>query len=611
MALTMRKLATFACFLLALTSLSAQRPAGPPTAPAGNPPDTVFLEDLTWAEVRDLVKAGTTTVIVGTAGTEQKGPHMVDGEHKFVMEFAANKVARALGKTLVAPVITYVPEGSWENPTGHMGKPGTITLPQDRFIELLVNTGRSLKAGGFTTILFLGDSGGNATGMRVASERLNELWKGAAKAFWIGDYYQKSHTDQNAYVTEKLGAEARAGNHANILDTSEMLAVNPAHVRKNKLAVNGGYPNSGVSGDPTKATAELGHIFIQIKVDNAVAQIKGLMAGTIQPPAPQAPGEARGGRGGGNRGGGASGTAATGTTAATTTATGTTAAGTATTGAGRGGAPAAGAGTATPATPPAPRPPTMDTAPAGISPTNAPDTVFIDELTWEETRDALKAGKTTVIIPTGGTEKNGYHMVLGKHNYIVTFAANQMARQLKNTLVAPTIQYVPEGNPDSAGPGVISHPSPAFNQLLDAAARSLKAHGFKEIVLIGDSGGNQRGLTDTANALNAEWKDAGVRVFALTDYYNQGRVDYREWMLKTHGFDDATVGSHAGISDTSQLLYVRPEGVRKDQIQPWGGPRDSGVSGDPTKATAEIGKAGVDFKINAAIRQLQALKGGS
>ena len=95
--------------------------------------------------------------------------------------------------------------------------------------------------------------------------------------------------------------------------------------------------------------------------------------------------------------------------------------------------------------------PTIETAPAG-TPSQAPDTVFIDELTWEETRDAIKAGKTTVIVPTGGTEKNGYHMVLGKHNYVVTHAANVMARKLKNALVAPTIQYVPEGDPDRPTP---------------------------------------------------------------------------------------------------------------------------------------------------------------
>jgi creatinine amidohydrolase/Fe(II)-dependent formamide hydrolase-like protein len=116
-------------------------------------------------------------------------------------------------------------------------------------------------------------------------------------------------------------------------------------------------------------------------------------------------------------------------------------------------------------------------------------------------------------------------------------------------------------------------------------------------------------MTAVATALDAEWKDAGTRVFALTDYYNQGRDDYRAWLMQEHKYDDQIVGSHAGISDTSQLLFVRPQAVRKDQIKPWGGPRDSGVSGDPARATAEIGRRGIDFKIGAAIRQLQQLKG--
>jgi creatinine amidohydrolase/Fe(II)-dependent formamide hydrolase-like protein len=573
-------LTSLVLLLLPLVTVTAQRPENAPeTAPSGKPPDTVFLEDLTWAEARDLVKAGTTTIIIGTAGTEQKGPHMVDGEHKFVMEYAANRIARALGKALVAPVITYVPEGNWENPGGHMGKPGTITLPEDRFVDLLVNAGRSLKSGGFTTILFLGESGGNRTGMRTAATKLNELFKDTAKAYWIDDYYTKSHADQNAYVTKTLGIPAdQIGGHANILDTSEMLFVNPSHVRKNKLAPGGGYQNSGVSGDPTKATAALGKVFVQIKIDNALAQIKALTSGTAPPAAEPQRGAAAGerGAGGGGRGGGRG-------------------------GGGRGGDPAA--------QPTGPRPPTMETAPAGVSPTQAPDTVFIDELTWEETRDALKAGKTTVIIPTGGTEKNGYHMVLGKHNYVVTFAANLMARRLKNALVAPTIQYVPEGNPDSPGrPGVISHPSPGYDMLLDAAARSLKAHGFKDILFIGDSGGNQSGLTNVAAKLNEEWKGTEYRAYGLTDYYGTGREHYRAWLLAAYGYTDQIIGSHAGISDTSQLLFVRPAAVRKDQIKPWGGPKDSGVSGDPTKATAEIGKMGIEFKVNAAIAQFNQLK---
>jgi creatinine amidohydrolase len=554
------------CLALSIIAVSAQRSAGPPTAPSGKPPDTVFLEDLTWAEARDLIKAGTTTVIIGTAGTEQKGPHMVDGEHKFVMEYAADKIARALGKTLVAPIVTYVPEGSWENASGHMSKPGTITLPEDRFVELLVHAGRSLKSGGFTTILFLGESGGNRSGMRTAALRLNELWKGSAKACWIDDYYTKAHADQNAHVTRTLGVPAdQIGNHANILDTSEMMFVNAKHVRPAKFAPGGGYENSGVSGDPTKSTAALGKIFLQIKIDNALAQIKAMTSGAMPPVADLPAAGDGGGRGG--RGGG-------------------------------GGAPA----------PAGPRRPTMETAPAGISPSQAPDTVFIDELTWEETRDAMKAGKTTVIVPTGGTEKNGYHMVLGKHNFVVTYAANLMARRLKNALVAPTIQYVPEGDPDGQEPGEISLPSPAYDMLLDAAARSLQAHGFKEILFIGDSGGNQGGLTSVANTLNEEWKGTDVKVYALTDYYTQSRLHYRAWLEAAFGYDDATAGSHAGITDTSQMLFIRPAGIRKDQIKPWGGPQDSGVSGDPTKATAEIGKMGVEFKVNAGLNQYRALK---
>jgi creatinine amidohydrolase/Fe(II)-dependent formamide hydrolase-like protein len=89
-----------------------------------------------------------------------------------------------------------------------------------------------------------------------------------------------------------------------------------------------------------------------------------------------------------------------------------------------------------------------------------------------------------------------------------------MARRLKNTLVAPTVQYVPEGDPDRQNPGAISLPSPAYDMLLDAAARSLKVHGFKEILFIGDSGGNQAGIKNVADTLNAEWKDAGVRCSA-------------------------------------------------------------------------------------------------
>jgi creatinine amidohydrolase/Fe(II)-dependent formamide hydrolase-like protein len=238
---------------------------------------------------------------------------------------------------------------------------------------------------------------------------------------------------------------------------------------------------------------------------------------------------------------------------------------------------------------------------------------YIEGMTWTEIRDAMQAGKKAVIIPTGGTEQNGPHMVLGKHNYIVTFTAGVLAERLGNALVAPTVQYVPEGNFTAANfgskPGVISNPSPDYDNLLDAAARSLKSHGFTEILLIGDSGGNQQGLTNVANKLNQEWQGTGVKVFALTDYYQKSRVELRAWLLEKFGYDAATAGSHAGITDTSQLMYIRASGVRMNKLAPSGGGPESGVNGDPTKATVEIGKQAVEFKVKAAVEQYRALAG--
>ena len=263
-------------FLPALALLALL--AGP--APAQRPPDTVFLEELTWTELRDLQRAGTRTVIVATAGTEQKGPHMVMGEHHFVVEAAAEAIARALGNAVVAPVITYVPEGSWEPPLrGHMAKAGTITLPEDRFIELLVHAGQSLRAGGFTTVIYIGDSGGNQRGMQATADTLNAAWRGTgARALFIGDYYTKSAADIRTVLVGKGYTLEQVGSHAGMTDTSELWHLHPQFIRTDRLAPGGGSKDSGVSGDPTKADPALGAAMMDIKVQVALAQIRALLA---------------------------------------------------------------------------------------------------------------------------------------------------------------------------------------------------------------------------------------------------------------------------------------------------------------------------------------------
>jgi len=236
--------------------------------------------------------------------------------------------------------------------------------------------------------------------------------------------------------------------------------------------------------------------------------------------------------------------------------------------------------------------------------------VFLEELTWTEVRDAIDSGTTTIIIPTAGTEQNGPHMVLGKHKFIVNYASAMIARELGNTLVAPVVTYVPEGDVNNptrghlSKAGTITFPEEFYTKLLEYAARSLAVHGFTDIVMIGDSGGNQRGMEQVAQILNEEWGSESAQVHFVGDYYaNNG---FREW-LEEQGETSETIGGHAGIADTSQLLAVDPRHIRTDKLAPGGGFPDSGVSGDPTRASVERGVRGIQFKVDAALHQIKEL----
>lgn len=247
---------------------------------------------------------------------------------------------------------------------------------------------------------------------------------------------------------------------------------------------------------------------------------------------------------------------------------------------------------------------------AGTAFAQAPDTVFLEELTWTEVRDAVAAGTTTIIIPTGGTEQNGPHMVLGKHNYLVRHKAGETARRLGDALVAPVMAYVPEGNVDPPSghmrfPGTITTPPAVFEQVLEYAARSLAQHGFVDIALMGDSGGNQRSQAAVAERLNAEWADGPARVHHLTDYY-PGRGD--EWLVE-QGERAEDVGTHAGMHDTSTLLFLDPSKIRLDRMEP--GSADNGVNGTPSRSRAEYGEQILEMQIEAAASQIRRLRASS
>ena len=239
----------------------------------------------------------------------------------------------------------------------------------------------------------------------------------------------------------------------------------------------------------------------------------------------------------------------------------------------------------------------------------AQDSVFLEELTWTEIRELIDSGTTRVLIPTAGTEQNGPHMVLGKHRYIVEHAANLIARELGQTLIAPTMTYVPEGDIDPPSghmrfAGTISLPNEHFVKVLEYTARSLAAHGFTDILFISDSGSNMRGIAEATEMLNKEWAGDPARVHDVSDYYaNNG---FRDW-LESEGETPESIGTHAGITDTSQVLYVKPEHIRTDKLAKSDNFDVTGVRGDPTRASAERGQKGIEMKVAAAVKQARAL----
>jgi creatinine amidohydrolase/Fe(II)-dependent formamide hydrolase-like protein len=241
----------------------------------------------------------------------------------------------------------------------------------------------------------------------------------------------------------------------------------------------------------------------------------------------------------------------------------------------------------------------------------SPGPVGIEDMTSPELKARIAAGTSTVLIPIGGTEQNGPHMVLGKHNVRVRLLADEIARRLGNAVVAPVMAYVPEGaiTPPAAHmrfTGTISIPEATFESVLESAARSFKQHGFHDVVFLGDHGGYQKSLQRVADKLNREWKnDPACRVHALKDYYEAAQTTYVD-ALKKKGYSQAEIGTHAGLNDTALALAVDKSLVRAEVLA-HGAQLDAahGVYGDPRRATAEVGQLGVQQIIDASVASIQ------
>jgi creatinine amidohydrolase/Fe(II)-dependent formamide hydrolase-like protein len=241
--------------------------------------DTVWLEEMTWLEVRDAMKAGKTTVIVPTGGVEQNGPYLALGKHNYVNRATCDAIARKLGNALCAPNVPFVPEGGHEPKTGHMIYPGTISLTEETYQALLTDIAASLKAHGFEHIILIGDSGGNQTGMKTVASNLTRTWGSASKTtiHFIPEYY--TYEAATKWAEANLGwKQVQEGHHDDPVISTIMMTVDPDSVRiKQRIAKKKASINSIPLAPVDKAVAA-GKKLVEYRAQVTVDAIKKALA---------------------------------------------------------------------------------------------------------------------------------------------------------------------------------------------------------------------------------------------------------------------------------------------------------------------------------------------
>ena len=237
------------------------------------------------------------------------------------------------------------------------------------------------------------------------------------------------------------------------------------------------------------------------------------------------------------------------------------------------------------------------------------DSVWIHELTFLEVRDAQRAGKTTIIIPTGGIEQNGPYQVTGKHDHLNRVHCDAIARKLGTALCAPIIHFVPQGDIDPPSgmmlyPGSIGVSEATYRALLTDVANSFRVTGFEHVVLLGDSGGNQRGMKEVASELAPKWAGTKSRIHYIPEYYDWREAT--EFATKTLGWKQGNDGFHDDAVTSAMMMIDDPNSVRINQRVAKGKATINGIALTPVDKVVAAARQIVNYRVEktaAAIRK--------
>lgn len=249
--------------------------------------------------------------------------------------------------------------------------------------------------------------------------------------------------------------------------------------------------------------------------------------------------------------------------------------------------------------------------------------VEFEMMTWPEVKKAMEAGKTTALFYTGGTEQRGPQNVNGGHTLMARATVKAIALRLGNAIAMPVLAYTPN-NASATLPGTIGLTPELLGTVLERLVEQAMQTGFKNVVIMGDHGGGQPATyAEVAKKEDAKYAPEGRHVFFCDEVYAKAQGDFDDWLV-ANGYPRS---SHAGIPDTSTMLYLGGEAYTRKELIPMaeGDPvpppgargrgrsddpnapprKNNGISGDARRSTVALGKKAFNMKVDYAVRQIQ------
>ncbi len=248
--------------------------------------NTVWIEELTQPELRAMINDGYTTVLIMTGGVEDNSVNLAMGKHNINNKLLGEMIARKMGKTLVAPLVTLEPGNAGANITP--GRAGPM-ISQATYRALLYDMGNYLRSMGFKQIYYMGDSGGNSGGMRFAADSLTKVYAGNAQPVYfkhIAEYY--NHTSHvQPYIQNELkipegirigASSGTSGLHEELGIDATMALLDPQSIRFEQRVKAGTAEINGIKFESLAWLQDIGRKVADVRVTTTINAINAYRA---------------------------------------------------------------------------------------------------------------------------------------------------------------------------------------------------------------------------------------------------------------------------------------------------------------------------------------------